>query len=613
MKTRNKQQEKPDLQIRAGEIEVRAAKDEGGAPSIRMSVSSEEPVLTTAYVNDRWQRVYEVLDHSESGVDLTRCKDGLVILDRHYGDQIGLMNVELRDGKIGGTVEFCSGGRAQEIGQDAAKGLRRNVSVGYVVNPDNYRIEGERDGIPVVRATRWMPYEASFEPVPADTTVGVNRAEKITPAVKVQPETNKQRKNIMEPKDIAKLFSRAAKFGIDTDQVEAIDLTDAVAARAALDALIVDKQAADLVAERKTVVELKERKPDAMVTGKTVDPIGGDVEAEKKAVRKFNVMNVVRSMAGMKVDTGYEREISEECAKLRGKPAEGIIIPFGALAQRDFTVSGTSSASVATDLHSDQFIDLLRTNYTLGQAGVQFLTGLVGDVAIPKMSAGASGYWVSEGSDITESEPTLGQVTGTPHTCGALVDISRKLMIQSTPDAEAMVRNEIVNRVMRTVQIAVFAGTGADGQPSAITNASGINNPSVTAGTPTYAEMLSFIGNILTDNAAADNQKWIGTGEVWEKLAGTKKDAGSGDFVLNPDNNIMLGRDFLTTEDVGANSLFFGNWASVVVGIWGNGIDVAATDSKLFASGGMTMRALQDVDVMVRLGQSLAYNAAVTS
>jgi flagellar motor protein MotB len=51
----------------------------------------------------------------------------------------------------------------------------------------------------------------------------------------------------------------------------------------------------------------------------------------------------------------------------------------------------------------------------------------------------------------------------------------------------------------------------------------------------------------------------------------------------------------------------------VVVGIWGNGVDVAMTDSKLFASGGVTLRALQDVDVMVRLGQALAYNVAVTN
>jgi HK97 family phage major capsid protein len=325
-------------------------------------------------------------------------------------------------------------------------------------------------------------------------------------------------------------------------------------------------------------------------------------------------MNICRSLAGMKSDIGYEREVSEECAKLRGKPADGIIIPYNALMHRDFTVSGTSSASVATNLIAGEFIDLLRTQYVLGRLGVQFLPGLVGDVAIPKMTAGATGYWVAEGVDVTEREPTLGQVTGTPHTCGALVDISRKLINQSTPAAEDMVRNEILERVMRTVQIAVFAGTGADGQPSAITNATGINNPSVTQGTPTYAEIVNFIGSIMSDNAMADGQKWAMTGEVWAKLAATATNGAGSELLIPPSNpTVMIGRGIEVTEDLPANSLWLGNWRSVVVGIWGNGIDVAMTDSKLFASGGITLRALQDVDVMVRLGQALAYNTAVTA
>jgi HK97 family phage major capsid protein len=416
----------------------------------------------------------------------------------------------------------------------------------------------------------------------------------------------------MDPKDMQKLFARAAKFGIDSEKVAGLDMTSEPSARAALDALIVEKQEADLASERKAVIELKSRKPDAPVAAK-VAPIGGNVEIENKVLRRYSVMNAVRALSGMKVDAGFEREISDECARLRGKPAEGLIIPFTALAMRDLTVAGTSSASVATSLYSDQFVDLLRTKYILGQAGVQFLTGLVGDVAIPKMTAGATGYWVAEGADVTESTPTLGQATGTPHTAGALVDISRKLMIQSTPDAETMVRNEIVERVMRTIQIAVFAGTGADGQPSAITNATGINNPSVTQGTPTYAEILGFPGAVMADSAESDGQKFLMTAEVWAKLAATLVGADGARTVLDPFTKKCIGYDYLQTEDLPANSLWFGNWASVVVGIWGNGVDVAMTDSKLFASGGVTLRALQDVDVMVRLGQALAYNVAVTN
>ena len=419
----------------------------------------------------------------------------------------------------------------------------------------------------------------------------------------------------MKPEDIAQLFSRAAEYGIDTDKVSALDMTDATSARAGLDALIVAKQGAELTASRVEVATLKERKPEAPKV-KEVPKIGGDAGTENKAARKYSVINVLRRAMGDKVDCGFEDEINQECRdKGIGSSRGGeFIIPHSVLSQRVLSVSGTSSATVATDHLADEYIDLLRTRTVLGEAGVDFMTGLQGNIDIPKMTAGATGYWVAEGVDITGSTPTLGQVSGTPHTCGALVDITRRMLIQSSPSAEAFVRNEIVQRIARTVQIAVFQGTGADGQPSAITNATGINNPSVTAGTPTYAELLGFPGSILSDNAAVDGQKWIMTGEVWQKLAATFIDSSSNaERVLNWDTRTVLGQPYLVTEDVGANSLFFGNWASVMVGVWGGGIDINMDTSTLSASGGLRMVALQDVDVMVRLGEALAYNAAVTS
>ena len=617
-KRKQEKEERPDLMIRAASVEVRAG--EGDAPaSVRMSVSSDEPVLSHIYFNDQWQRAYEVLDHSAAAVDMSRAKDGLVILDRHYGDQVGIMDVEVRDNKLGGFVKFGAGERSQVIAADAATGIRKNVSVGYQVDSSSYRLDGERDGIPIVRAMRWTPYEASFEPVPADPTVGVGRS-KNNPAEPAKEE--QKRTKTMKPEDIAKLYERAAKYGVSADKVTSLvgDNEDIDAARAGLDSLVIAKQDKDNEGLRAEVKEVKERKAEkpAAPEAKDPGPIGGSREEEAKVTKRYSVLNVLRHASGDKsVDIGFEREINDECRKadMGSRQGGNFIIPHAVLGNtRDFTVSGTSSASVSTDLHAGDFIDLLRTRIAIGEAGVKFMTGLVGDVAIPKMTAGSTGYWVAENGAITESQPTLGQVTGSPNTCGVMTDISRRLLLQSTPDAEALVRDELVARIARTVQIAVFQGTGADGQPSAITNASGINNPAIAvAGTPTYAEILAFRGAIMADNAEQDGQKWIGTAEVWEKLAATKKDAGSGDFVLNSETDRMLGRDYLTTEDVGANSLFFGAWNSVCVGVWGAGIDLNLDTATLSSSGGLRIVGLQDVDVMVRLGQALAYNAAVTA
>ena len=620
MKTRSKQPtretEHPDLMIRAATVEVVTREDDpAGEPRqvvVRMSVSSDAPVLSTVYFNGEWQRCYEILDHAPSSIDTLRIADGLVIQDRHYGDQIGLMSAEIAGGKISGVVEFCSGDRAQEIMKDAVRKLRKNVSIGYQVDASSYVLEGDKDGIPVVRAMSWMPYEASFEPIPADITVGVNRADKqkLTPNA-----AEREEGNIMNPKEIAALFTRAAKYGIEAVKVEGIDMTSNASARSALDAMIVEKQEADAVSARAELVALKAAKPVVPDNVRAVVHLGGDEGTEKKIVRTYSVMNVLRRAAGLKVDCGFEDEINQECRnKGLGSTRGGqFIVPHAVLASRVLSVSGSSSATVATDHLADQYIDLLRTATVLGEAGVQFLPGLSGNIDIPKMTAGATGYWVAEGVDITASEPTLGQVSGTPHTCGARVDVTRRMLLQSSPAAEVFVRNEIVERIARTVQIAVFQGSGADGQPSAITNASGMNNPAVTAGTPTYGELLGFPGSIMSDNATVDGQKFIMTGEVWQKLAATFTDGtAKAEHVLDWATKTCLGFPYLITEDVGANSLFFGNWASVIVGVWGSGVDINMDTATLSSSGGLRIVALQDVDVMVRLGQSLAYNAAVT-
>jgi len=592
------------------QFSVRAATimptDEDGR--LYMSVSSDVPVITRIWRNGAYIQAYEILDHSEGSVDLSRAAEGLVVLDRHGGDQIGLMTVELADGKMRGMVDFCSGQRAQEIKADAEKGLRRNVSIGYVVDSSSYVEEGERDGVAVVRAKSWMPYEASFEPVPADFSVGVGRSAEV---VEIQKKEAKK----MDHKQLAALMKRAADNGIDIAKVEELVTDEATveSIRAAVDEMIIAKQKSDVDALRVEVSEAKKEREKMKDQQMVVPELGGD--AKREIGKRYSVMNVLRSLAGGKDDIGFEREMSDELARLRGKPANGIIVPHDALAKRDFTVSGTSSASVATDLMAGDFIELLRTKSILAPLGVRFMSGLVGNVAIPKNSAGCTGYWVSEAGAITESQPTLGQITGTPHTCGVMTDISRRLLIQSTPSAEQIVRDEIIERIARTIQIAVFAGTGADGQPSAITNATGINNPSISsAGTPTYAEILAFISSIYADNAAGENMKWAMTAEVWATLCATMRTATYGDIpVLDPASPLMLGYQWLTSEDLPANSLWFGDWSTVIVGIWGSGLDISADVSTLSSSGGLRIVGLQDVDVMVRNGEKLAYNTAVTA
>jgi HK97 family phage major capsid protein len=352
------------------------------------------------------------------------------------------------------------------------------------------------------------------------------------------------------------------------------------------------------------------------VVAEPVKPLGGSPEAQAQIVRRFSLANVCRSLMGGDVDIGFEREISQECRRGQSTPKVSgkITVPYAVLSARATSLlESTSTASVATNLLAGEFIDVLRPYSILPALGVQFMGGLVGNVSIPKMTAAGAGYWVAEAVDITRLAPTLGSVTLSIHTVGAASDISWLMRMQSTPSAEQMVRDDIVKSIATKIEAAVFA-TGGAGAPTPITSASGINNPTVTGGTPTYAQILSFPGDIMADGAQASGQKWAISAATWAKLAATYNDGTTKSYpVLDTVSKTIIGFPYEVSENVGTNAAFFGDWSRVIIGTWGNGIELNTDTATLSLAGGVRIVGLQGVDFAVRHGEALAYSTGVAA
>jgi len=645
MKTKqNEERNRDGLTFRAAQVEVRAA--EGDKPAaVRMSVSSETPVLMYIEFNGQLQRAYEILDHGPGSIDMSRCADGLVIRDRHDGDQIGLMQVAVAERKLGGGVEFCTGQRAQEISQDAVRGLRRNVSVGYRVKPGSYRLEGEKDGFPVVRALSWMPYEASFEPVPADASVGVGRADETqtTDAGRQSAATSKrsihmsdEKKVTIDAEGVVEVYRLARAFCIEPGAADEHIKSGKTVEE--FRAIALKKAEADKADMARKLEEAKSRKPDVPAqTSKTPEM---DAGLKRQIEQRYSVLKVMRHLDATRhgggassIDIGFEREASQEIERLTGRKAQGIYIPHNApvvVGRSDPFLKGSNGSNfVATNLLTGQFIDALRSKMVLADAGATFLTGLVGDVAIPKGGTITGGWVDGENGAATEGKPTVTQVTGTPKTASGYTDISRRLMIQSSIDVETFVQDELMNTVARLIEVAAFAGTNANGQPKGLASASGLNNPTITsANSITRAEALAFIENIMTDNAEFPNQSWIMRPNGWANLADrlpvagidnaglqTGTIVGGGpipEFILDVKTKSMLGFPYHVTTNVPNHSLWFGAWSQLVIGLW-TGVDLLVDPYTNSTSGAVRVVALQDADIMVRHGQAFSYNAALTA
>ena len=623
-------------------IETRELEDGKTEAVVRASVSSEEPY--ERYMcdeNGERVRAYEVLGHKDGEIDFSRMADGLVIQDTHWGDQIGIIRKpEVKDGKLGGVIEFGSGERSQEIARDAAKGIRRNMSVGYIVN--KYKRDGvAENGLPIFRVVDWTPYEASFVNVPADASIGVGRvldaaeggAEPETRAAVNPSAVQKKEEKEMDAKTIAALMAKAERAHMKAADVSALieqgkteaEISDAIAERALGYAEEIKQKAEREAAERAAA------KPEMPKPSAPAVISGGESQG-----RKYNLVNVIRSMVAahegnVGPDIGFEREISQEIARQNHKSAKGIFVPSYALLTGKRALDTSNAAGlVATDTLFGEFIQALVADTVLGRVGIRTIEGLVGDVAIPKGSA-AQAYWITpEGGNATQTTPGVGQVAATPHTVGAYTDITRKLLIQNGISSQNLVADELRGAIARAVEAAVFSGTGANGQPTGLDNFTevvggetvGIQTVSMTAGAPTHANMVEFWSKIYSANANGERMSFIGSPAVKALLRSTrdvtviKNEAGTDnvaavgtDYLCDSDSRVE-GYEFHMSNLCNSKKLYFGDWREIMLAFW-SGIDLTVDTASLSLSGGVRVVALQDCDVVIRHRESFAIGTAL--
>lgn len=619
--------------FREAELTVETRKDENGEAktTVRVSVSSEAPYLRRMLYDaeqEAWVKGYEVLGHKDGEIDDSRMKDGLIIQDTHWGDQIGIIRKpEVKDGKLGGEIEFGCGERAQEIAKDAAAGIRRNMSVGYLVL-EHKKVGKAEDGLPIFRVTKWTPYEASFVNVPADTQVGVGRSQETPTAAKPLE------RNHMEPKEVT---------------YSAADVTEAY--RLASAAHMTNAEVRAMLDEGKPYGEVKEallskleayQKELAKKTDKPAEPSRREFdEGEKREIAKrFDIMKAIRALCAEKgqavgtVDAGFEREISAEIGKFRGKVAQGIYVPDFIRAAGSETlgrpvtgtiagIGGNGQATIATSLLSGSLIEALRDTLVLRErCGAQVLAGLTGNIAIPK-SGKLSASWISqEGGDATKTNPTFGQIAGTPHVLGAYVDITRQLLIQSSLDVQAFCTAELVYALAACLEAAAFSGTGSDGQPTGLVKQ--ITQTAAWSNAPTFDKIVALIALARKANSYNASFRFVGDTDVWSKLATTRDYeviqnvagnenvavAGGAARLLDVATDKVLGREFVESHFAPAKKLIFGDFSQLVFALW-SGTDLTVDPYSNCTKGAIRIVALQDADILVRRPESFALATGV--
>jgi len=356
-------------------------------------------------------------------------------------------------------------------------------------------------------------------------------------------------------------------------------------------------------------------------------PNDPSIGMNKRDVKQYSLVRAIRAAAtGNWKDAELEKEASEAVAKKFRKEPRGFYVPYDWLAtglateQRDLLV-GTGSQGgylVGTDLLSKSFIELLRNKMVAQAAGAKVLSGLVGDIAIPKQSGGATAYWVSEGSAPDESNQTVEQVALSPKSIAAFTDYTRKLLLQSSIDVEAFVRDDLATVLALGIDLAVFHGSGTGAEPTGIQNTTGVATVAIGSdgGDPTWSHIVDLETEVAQDNADIGSLAYITNAKVRGKLKKTAINATYGDKMVWENSNTPLNgyKAFVTnqvksdlTKGSGTNlsAIFFGNWGDVIIGQWGT-LDILVDPYTGGTSGTVRIIAFQDVDIAVRHPESFS-------
>lgn len=346
-----------------------------------------------------------------------------------------------------------------------------------------------------------------------------------------------------------------------------------------------------------------------------------DIGLTDQEVRNYSIFRAVRALQpnATRADreaAAFELECSETAQRQLGKTAQGILIPQDVLNSRAFNAGGAANTPngaqsgqnlVDTTFMGGSFIDMLRNRTTIMRLATT-MGGLVGNVDIPRQTGGATAYWLGEGEDAQEGTPSIGQLELSPKTLGAYTDITRRLLMQSSMDAEGIVRRDLVNAMAQAIDFAGYYGSGAGNQPRGIKNYTGINAVDFAAAQPTFEELVAMESAIAADNADIGQMGYIGNA-TFRGHCKTKPKFGTGteSTIWEPGNTIN-GYNTEISNQIAAGDVFFGNFADMLIGMWG-GLDLTVDPYSLSKSGGLRIVVFQDVDFVLRRVESFCWGS----
>ena len=607
--------------------------DDQDSSVIRFPVASDTPI-------QRWYG-QEILSHKPGAMVMGERQKTLPLLFNHNRDKLlGVVEkLDQDEHRTYATVRFSSSEEGQKAKAMVDERVLVNCSFQYEIL-DYDMVRGEDPDDDQLIATSWEIYEVSLVTIPADSNVGVYRdfetnLKENKMAIrgqeksenKVNDSEQQERENVREAAIAEARRVEVEREKVRQDERQRIENIYSLCRQFNIE----DSERENMIRSNETIENIRSHVLD-LLGKRSVSPVGvasrgisEDIGLTAAERSNFNLVRALNAaLTGDWSKAGFEREVSQTLAKRSGRETTGFFMPSDVTMQRDttpgyFVGQPTQGGNlVATDLRSGSFIDLLRAKAMVTRMGATVISGLVGNVEIPRQTGASTTYWLAEKGDPTESNATFDKVSLKPKTIGALSSVSRNLLLQSSMNVEAFVRNELAVSLALGIDLAALCGTGTNNQPTGIANVSGICTVEggTNGGSLTFDKLIDMETQVATANADVTNMYYLcnaatigflkkiknTTGDyIWKPITEAVRNGFPGEvngYAVGRSNQVRSGLEKGTSKN--CHEIYFGNWADLLIREWGFlEIDVNRYGNA-WKSGGVEIRALQTIDIAVR-------------
>lgn len=328
---------------------------------------------------------------------------------------------------------------------------------------------------------------------------------------------------------------------------------------------------------------------------------GAPVDTSHNALMgRVDVLGVMRAQMEGRSLAGAAAEYHQEAERRTGRKAEGVFVPLQAIERRAAVDTTMAAAIVPIDYRAQDYIEPFRNALLARKLGMRVLSGLHGNVSVPKYGTGTTVGWVAEGGTLPDGGYAPTNVTLAPKHAGGVIELSRQLIQQSSPDANRLVTDDLSALLAQAIDSAAIKGGGAN-EPDGILVAAGVQIASLA--TLDWPSILALFEKLGLANCEANAV--LASIKTRTKMQSALKDSVAGSAYLWENGKVNDVTAYATNQvpdaAAGAGTLIAGDFTQALLGIWSE-VDLLVNPyaEGPYKRGAVLVRAMSTVDVALR-------------